>query len=179
MTLSFVTESYPRKLVNYLRETHGYDVKEEWPGIYRVEGGETGGVQIVETKKLGEGDGGVWLRGLRGGLKAEELRGIMERGRGLPRGAPLSAYLWMVAGANREKFKELVTMSSAFEEVLEECGLIAKWEARGLEKGREEGREEGLERAVKRLQKHGMDPVEIAGILELPLPTVIRYLKAE
>jgi predicted transposase YdaD len=81
----------------------------------------------------------------------------------------------MVAGAGREKFKELVTMPSAFEEVLEECGLIAKWEARGLEKGREEG----LERAVKRLQKHGMDPVEIAGILELPLPAVIRYLEAE
>jgi DNA invertase Pin-like site-specific DNA recombinase len=77
----------------------------------------------------------------------------------------------MVAGANRETFKELVTMTNGFEEVLEECGLIAKWEARG--------REQGLERAVRRLQKYGMDPVEIAKALELSLPTVIRYLKAE
>jgi DNA-binding CsgD family transcriptional regulator len=66
-------------------------------------------------------------------------------------------------------FKELVAMSDAtFEEVLEEYGLAAKWEARGLERGREE--------AVKKLQKRGMDPEEIADILELPLNTVFKYL---
>jgi predicted transposase YdaD len=67
--------------------------------------------------------------------------------------------------------------------VLEECGLTAKWEARGREKGREEGLEQGLEkgleRAVRRLQKHDMNPMEIANVLELPLSTVIRYLKTE
>jgi hypothetical protein len=171
MTLSFVAESYPRKLVDYLREVHEYEVEERWPGIYHVGGGETGGVQIVETKRLGEGDGGIWLKSLRGGLKREELGKILEKGRGLPKGTPLSAYLWMVAGANREEFKELITMSDAFEEVLEECGLTAKW--------REEGREEGREEAVRRLQKHGMNPMAIAEALELPLPTVIRYLETE
>jgi predicted transposase YdaD len=85
----------------------------------------------------------------------------------------------MVAGANREEFKELMKMSDAFEEVLEECGLIAKWRAEGREEGLEQGLEKGLERAVRRLQKHGMNPVEIADILELPSSTVIRYLKAE
>jgi DNA-binding NarL/FixJ family response regulator len=39
--------------------------------------------------------------------------------------------------------------------------------------------EEGREEAVKRLQKHGMDPVEIAEALELPLNTVFKYLNTE
>jgi hypothetical protein len=106
-------------------------------------------------------------------LKEEELREIMERGKGIPKGSPLAAYLWMVIGANKAVFKELMRMSSAFEEVLEECGLTAKWESRGREQGREQGREE----AVRKLQKRGMDPVEIADVLELPLNTVFKYLE--
>jgi flagellar biosynthesis/type III secretory pathway protein FliH len=98
----------------------------------------------------------------------------------------------------------MVAMRNAsFEAVLEECGLTAKWVAKGLQKGREEGlqkglqkglreglekglqkgwekgREEGLENAVKRLQKYGMEPKQIAEALALPLGTVFRYLKAE
>jgi predicted transposase YdaD len=65
-----------------------------------------------------------------------------------------------------------MAMSEAsFEAVLEEYGLTAKWEARGLEKGRED--------AVKRLQKHGMEPEQIAEALELPLETIFRYLQAQ
>jgi hypothetical protein len=74
----------------------------------------------------------------------------------------------MVLRANSAKFKEILAMSdAALEEVLEECGLTAKWEAKGREN------------AVRKLQKHGMDPVKIAEALELPLNTVFRYLKAE
>jgi hypothetical protein len=62
----------------------------------------------------------------------------------------------------------MLGMSEAsFEEVLEEFGLTAKWEAKGMEK------------AVQRLEKHGMEPGHIAEVLELPLGTVFTYLKAE
>jgi hypothetical protein len=179
MTLTFVSESYPRKLLAYLGGTHGYQVEERWPGIYYVAGSEVGGTQIVETKRLREEDGGLWLRGLRRGLKGEELREILEESRGVPKEVSPRAYLWMVVGANEAKYKELLTMSSAFEKVMEECGLTAKWEARGREEGREEGRKEGLEEAVKRLQRHGMNPVEISRALDLPLATVIRYLETD
>lgn len=70
-----------------------------------------------------------------------------------------------------------------FEAVLEEYGLTAKWETRGLEKGLqqglEKGRKEGLEEAIKRLQKYGMELKQIAEALALPLGRVLRYLKAE
>ncbi|MDR0641103.1 MAG: hypothetical protein LBG07_01425, partial [Treponema sp.] len=113
----------------------------------------------------------------------EELRGIIERGRGVGEGAPLGAYLWMVLQANGEKLKEIEGMAKSLEKVLESYGFTAKWEARGREEGMEEGMERGLEKGrkdvVKRLQKHGMAPVEIAEALELPLTAVIGYLNAE
>jgi hypothetical protein len=91
ITMTFVVEAYPRKLLACLKETFGYEVREQWPGIYQIKDRELGGMQIVETKKLREEDGGVWLRDLRGGLKREELRGIIERGQGMPEGTPLAA----------------------------------------------------------------------------------------
>jgi hypothetical protein len=167
MTVTFVGEAYPGKLVRHLREVCGYEVREEQPGIYYVEG-DLFEVQIIESKELREEDGGVWLRNMRGGLNGERLQAIIEMSRGMPRGSPLSAYIYMVFGANRAGVKELRGMADAFEEVLEEYGFIEKWE----ERGREEGREED----VKKLQKYGMDPAQIAEALELPLDTVFRYL---
>jgi hypothetical protein len=54
MTMTFVTESYPRKLMTYLRESLKYRIEEKWPGIYQFPGGELGGAQVVVTKKLRE-----------------------------------------------------------------------------------------------------------------------------
>ncbi|MDR3173599.1 MAG: hypothetical protein LBU19_05050 [Treponema sp.] len=83
-----MAEAYPRKLPAYLTETCGYEVREQWPGIYQLTDRELGGMQIVETKTLGEEDGGVWLRDLRGDLKREELRWIPEESKRMPAGTP-------------------------------------------------------------------------------------------
>jgi hypothetical protein len=167
MTISFVVEAHPRKLLEYLREVYQYKVRETWPGIYHVEG-EILGIQIVESKRLG-GEEGIWLKDLRSGLDGERLRRLLEEGKRMPEGAPLSAYMYTVLRANVAGLREVLEMSDAtFEEVLEEFGLAAKWEA----KGREEGREE----AVKRLQKYGMEPEQIALALELSEDAVFRYL---
>jgi hypothetical protein len=152
-------------------------------GIYGIRG-DIFPVQVIESGGLeGEG-GGIWLKELRGGLNGERLREILEMSEKMPRGAPLSAYLYTVLQANGTGFKEMMGMSEvSFEAVLKEYGLTAKWEAEGLQKGLQTGLQKGLQQgmgeAVKRLQKHGMGPKEIAGVLELPLGTVRRYLKAE
>jgi hypothetical protein len=172
MSISFVTATHPRKLFAYLREVYGYSIHERWPGIYYVTG-DIFAVQIIESKRL-EGDGAFWLKELRRGLNGERIREIIEVSGKMPKGAPLSAYLHTVLQANSHGLKEMMKMSYAsFEAVLEEYGLTAKWEARGLERGLEEGLERGLEEgreeAVKRLQKYGMEPRQIAEALELPL----------
>ncbi|MDR1030079.1 MAG: hypothetical protein LBL76_04330 [Treponema sp.] len=170
MTISFVAEAYPRELVHYLQEAYRYEVVEERAGIYRVRG-DIVGIQLVESKRL-DGEAGVWLQGLRSGLNGEGLRAILERGKGMPKGAPLSAYMYVVLQANSPGFKEVLRMSEAsFEEVLEEFGLTAKWEAKGWDEAHGED--------VRKLQKYGMDPLQIAKALELPLGTVFQYLSTE
>jgi hypothetical protein len=104
-------------------------------------------------------------------LKREELRWILEESKRMPAGTPMAAYLYMVVGANEVSYKELVEMSNKFDKLMEECGLAAKWEAKG--------RKEEQKQAVRRMQRYGMDPVEIGKVLELPLSTVFSYLKAE
>ncbi|MDR2376498.1 MAG: hypothetical protein LBD96_08685 [Treponema sp.] len=178
MTITLIGKRHPRKLLKYLEEVCGYKVYEKEPGIYEVVG-DIVGIQVVETGRLGEG--GVWLKDLRRGLKGEELEEIIRRVEGMPEGSPVSAYLYQIIQANSEGTKELAAMSERkFEKVLEECGLTAKWEAKGLEQGLEQGLErgleQGLERVVKKLWKHGMASEEISLALELSPDTVSRYL---
>ncbi|MDR3146779.1 MAG: hypothetical protein LBU00_00200 [Treponema sp.] len=162
MTVTFVVESFPRKLLVYLTETCGYEVTKKWPGIYQLKDRELGGMQIVETKKLREEDGGVWLRDLRGGLKREELGWILEESKKMPEGTPLAAYLWMVMGANRERYKEVIEMASEFEKLMEECGFAAKW--------KDEGRKEIARNALA----EGISPNTISKITGLDIKTVKR-----
>ncbi|MDR0670097.1 MAG: hypothetical protein LBF95_08445, partial [Treponema sp.] len=141
MTITFVVGRYPRKLISYLRNNYGYEVKEEWPGIHYIRG-DIFGMQVVESGKA-RGEGG-WLKDLRGGLNGEQLKEIIERGERMPRGTPISAYMYMVIQANAAGAKEMAAMSgAALEKVMRECGFIEKWETEGMEKGLERGLQKG------------------------------------
>jgi hypothetical protein len=160
MTISFVLESRPRKLLNHLKKAYGYGVEELRPGIYHIRGGDFGGMQVIETKRLREEDGGIWLRDLRKGLKREELRGILERGNEIPEGMPLAAYLQVVFRANSAEVEEVAEMPDAFERMLERHGFIAKW--------KDEGRKEIARKALA----EGIPPNTISKITGLDIRAV-------
>jgi hypothetical protein len=144
ITVSFVEEGHPRKLLEYLKE-YRYEAAERWPGIYHVSG-DIMPVQIVESKRLSEEDD-IWLRDLRGGLDGERLRKVLEAGKGMPKGSPVSAYINMVLRANPGGLQEVMRMSeAALEAVFEEFGLTEKWVEQGIEQGIERGIEQGIER---------------------------------
>jgi hypothetical protein len=141
MSVSFVTAAHPRKLLSYLRNEYRFAVRERQSGIYYVEG-DLFPVQIIESNRLEGMENGLWLKELRGGLKGEEIRRILELSRKMPQGAPLSAYMHTVIRANSPGVKEALAMSKvSIDEVFEEYGLTAKWEA----KGRKEERNQILE----------------------------------
>jgi hypothetical protein len=88
-------------------------------------------------------------------LNGKQLQAIIDLGRQMPEGTPLSAFLHTLIQANSSGVQEMATMSeaavnAALEEFSEKFGFAAKWKAKGLEKGRED--------AVRRMQKHGMEP---------------------
>jgi hypothetical protein len=188
MTLSFVAAAHPRKLLDYLRREYRFEIREERPGIYYVQEG-TFAVQIIESKRLEGGGGGIGLRDLRGGLREGELWAIMEKSKQMPEGAPLSAYLHTLAAANKNGLRGMMKMANeaVVLEVLEEFGFTDKLKAKAWEEGRKEGRREGMEESreenredvIRKLQKYGMKPQQIAEALELPSDMVFRYLKTE
>jgi hypothetical protein len=186
MSVSLVADSHPRKLFTYLKQEHGIEAREQRPGIYYLEGAFFP-TQVIETKRLEEAGGGIWLKDLRRGLNGKRLREIIDLIRQMPEGTPLSAFLYTLIQANRSGAREMMAMSEAVvKEVLmefaEKYGYTAEWEAKGRENGMEKGRDMGIEKgwedAVRRLQKHGMEPGQIAEYLELPLEAVFRYLQA-
>jgi hypothetical protein len=187
MSLSFVSESHPRKLFKYLKQEHGIEAREQRPGIYYLEGAFFP-TQVIETKRLEEAGGGIWLKDLRRGLNGKRLREIIDLSRRMPEGTPLSAFLYTLIQANRSGAQEMMAMSEAavkavLMEFAEKYGYTAEWEAKGMERGMKKGMERGMEKgredAVRRMQKHGMEPGQIAEVLELPLDTVFRYLQLQ
>jgi len=75
LTITFVAEKYPQKLIRHLREVRNYTVKSAEAGIYQVNG-DFFPIQIIVTKKLAEKEN-LWLKSLTNKLseveKAEKL----------------------------------------------------------------------------------------------------------
>ncbi|MDR0998309.1 MAG: hypothetical protein LBL70_04515, partial [Treponema sp.] len=92
LTVTFVTSREPRELKGYLREVYGYSLTEREPGITVVTG-DVAGMQIIERKKLAEGEA-FWLASLGGDLSIEKTRAVLEEARKVPKGSPLGAYLY-------------------------------------------------------------------------------------
>jgi len=142
MTLTFVESHYPREVLAHLQEVRGYIVEEKLPGIYIVKG-DILPIQIIDNRKLSEEEN-IWLKDLDNKLDVPELRRITTEihRQGKDKAARIKAYLDVIARANREILEEVIKMSDsslALEQIFEEVGWIAKWEARGEEKGRQEG----------------------------------------
>jgi hypothetical protein len=174
ITVSFVEEAHPRKLLEYLKGVYGYAVSEKWPGIYHVSG-DIMPVQIIESKRLGK-DNDIWLRDLRGGLDAERLRQVLEMSKEMPKGSPLSAYINMILRANPRGLQEVMKMSdAALEAIFEEFGLTEKWIERGIEQGIEQGGERAKLLIARNLVNMGWGIADVAKATELDV-SKLEYL---
>lgn len=148
ISITFIENRYPRKLIAHLREVRRFEVVERWPGIFHVKG-DIVPIQIIETKRLDETES-VWLSKLRGNLDASHagtFAGVF-----LPRHAEpeLRAYLYAVLKANPLILREVQKMSDTLtlEQVLIEEGWTAKWLAEGKAEGKLEGKAEVVRNAL-------------------------------
>jgi hypothetical protein len=169
ITLTFVESRHPRRLLAHLKEVRGYTVEERSLGSYTVVG-DILPIQIINSRKLSEEEN-IWFKDLDNQLDVERSnRILMEIER---KGQPeqTGAYADVISRANVDKMEEVYQMGKSkrtLEQMLEEVGLTAKWEAQGEAKGREQGRLE----VAKNLIKIGLPLEQVAQATEIDLGTV-------
>jgi hypothetical protein len=170
ITLTFVENRHPRKLLKYLVETRGYTAEETSPGIYLVSGDYLP-IQIIESGKLPEQEN-MWLSFMAKGLKAGSLNSILDEVDKRGNKAQLGAYFAVLLRANSKAFLEGINMARSklptLEEVLTEAGLIPEW----IERGRVQGLEQGLEVAARNAIVKGLPIDVIHDITGLDIETI-------
>ena len=172
LTVSYVETKYPRKVIKHLREEKGYEVTEAERGIYWISG-DSIPMQIIETKRLSE-EGNRYLNGLSNALDALKLQKVLSAIKGSHK-IDTSAYRDVILRANVERVKEALGMGNlTLEQVIEETGLAARWEARGEAQGEARGRREEKVQNARNLKKIGVPLNQIAAGLELTIEEVIQ-----
>lgn len=150
LTLSLVSESYPRELIRHLREDRGFQIRKVYDGIYYIIG-DVLPIQIIVTSKLSSKES-LWLRNLTNRMKslndAEELmRDYKEHKKN-----PLyESVMDIIVRANEDKFEEAKSMCEALEELMKE----------ELEAKRAEGKEIGKQQALNRVNMLNLKLAEL------------------
>jgi hypothetical protein len=155
MTLTFVESGHPRELFSHLREKRGFHIEEKNAGIYNVTG-DILPIQVIDTRRL-SAEENLWLRDLDNRLDAAEIGRITAEIRKLGKAARIGAYLDAITRANKESLREAIKMSDTaltLDQIFEEAGLVAKWEARGEAKGEARGLAKGEEKKAKEIAKN-------------------------
>ena len=177
ITVTFVVNRHPRKLLRYLTSIRGYTVREAFPGIRQINGDYIP-IQIIESRKLPKEEN-LWLSSLRNDLKSENVGTILQNGKQFSQKMNISAYMDIIHRANLNAFMEVKRMWSFTEFALEgltENGvlpqLVEEGREQGIEKGIEQGRMQGQKIIAHNLLNMGMPIEEIAKATELPVESI-------
>ena len=105
ITISFVINHYPQKLILWLKRMYKSDMKETYPGVYYLYG-LLFPIQIIAMKQLSKTEN-KWLSRLRTGLKVEEDLNVLAREYRQNQTDPLySTCMDVIMRANQEHYKK-------------------------------------------------------------------------
>jgi hypothetical protein len=174
ITVSFVSARHPREVLKHLRNVYGYTVVEKGPGLYYIRG-DILPIQLIETKKLDE-DENLWLKDLSNDLDAEQIGKLALKSRARAKTALMRAYLDVVLGVNAEAARRVGEMKRvSMEQLVEEMGLAAQWEARGEIRGKIQGKSEKAMEVMKKALAKGMPVEDIADLTGLDSGTILGF----
>ena len=158
LTITFVAEKYPRKMIEHLEKFKKYRVEEKEKGIYYVYG-DLIPIQILITKKL-SAEENLWLKSLTNKLnKAETAEKLIENYMDHKESSLHRSMIETIMRANQKLFQEVNGMSDIFMEIVQEkfdrklkeevdkAVGVAVEEA--TEKATEKAMEKAMEKAVK------------------------------
>ena len=119
LTITFVAEKYPRKMIKHLTKIKKYQVTEAEKGIYYVNG-DLIPIQILVTKNL-SGEENLWLKSLTNKLKATETAEKLVKNYMYHKDSSLHrSVIETIMRANQKIFREVNGMSDIFMEIVQE-----------------------------------------------------------
>lgn len=131
ITITYVSEGYPRELIKHLQKVKKYRINEVEKGIYSIEG-DIIPMQILVTGRLTEAEN-LWLHSLTNKLKdVKTAERLTEEYQKHKHNMLYESVVNIIVKANQTKFEEVHKMISAFKEIL------ADEIKEGIEKGMEE-----------------------------------------
>jgi hypothetical protein len=134
LTISFVESHYPKKLMEHLQKKRGYTIAETGSGVYTVSG-DILPIQIIDSRRL-SADENLWLKSLSNELNLLEVDQISTEIARQDKATQIAAYRDVVVRANADVIQEVLMRKAklTIEQVVENVGLTAKWEARAEER---------------------------------------------
>ncbi len=119
VTITFVSERFPRKLIRHLRTVKKYDVEKAEDGIYNVKG-DVFSIQILVTRELSEKEN-LWLKSLTNNLKEpENARQLIVDYQKNQENDLYRSALEAIMHANQKVFQEVNGMTDIFMEIVQE-----------------------------------------------------------
>jgi hypothetical protein len=129
ITLTFLTQSMPRKLMDYLRHENNYSITKKYDGIYYIVGDQIP-IQIIVSKKLSK-EKNVWLHSLDNKVTSEELNVLVQEARKREYNYGLEAYIDIVLKNNKHLVEEAKDMPFSKETDFLIEDLLIEWSKRG------------------------------------------------
>lgn len=171
ITITFVVKQFPREMLKKLQRTRNLQVVKFDEGIYHISG-DIFPIQIIHTAKLSK-ENNFWLRNLTNDLKAkEDAQNLLDRYNERQQENLYQSVMDVIVKANIELFEEVDDMCDALMEIVK-----PKVEAKVQAARIEERTNVKLDLIRKKLSK-GMSIEEIADLLEEPVETVQKLIKA-
>ena len=141
ITITFICNHYPQKLLEHLKKFKGIEVKKQEAGIYYLSG-DSFPIQLVIVKELSKEEN-YWLQNLRCNLKiGEEIQKVVRRYEQVKHKAYYSDVMNLIVRANQKQMEEKKNMCEALNELF----------AEELREADLRGRKEGIE-LVKKIFK--------------------------
>ena len=139
LTISLISERFPKAMVRHLKKERGYNVKLMEDGIFYIEGDKIP-IQLIVTSQLSDKEN-LWLRYLTNGIEGmEAVKQLLKDYKNNKKNRLYKSIMDVIVTANKENFKEVKNMCDALEELMKE-----ELEAKKIE-GKIEGESRGKDR---------------------------------
>ncbi len=165
ITLTFVCKGYPRKLVEHLTGTRGFEIEAGEAGIYYIKG-DVFPIQLIVTSRLSK-EHNFWLKNLTDDLPDRvAVQELAREYHAYRENTLYRSVMNVIIKANEELFKEESNVCEAIIDLFrdEYDKGIADAKEQGIQQGIEKGIEQGIQQGIEKGIEQGIEKGVVADI---------------